>query len=344
MSIEDSRELALAHIGPDSQVSNEGVNRVANHYHTSAATIESQRKQLAAFAEDDDDRQSRNELKLELAAKNNEIASLKEEVKEKDMELVAVTTKQAANEETVARVEHREGHLRVGEKAPLLTCELVDGLQFKEDMTFGSLMNILKSADSRLVLNRQRSRQVAVRDVDSFMGSSYAHQELRPLLIALINEEHVLKFEVLARLNELRKAKKEVGDKEVHVNRPAPLTLSSEIVPDILDKVFHNDNNDAFFCKLQEWASDYGSKYPNVSPTKKQQRYKNTPSGTTPTYRRSARTPTRESTPSSLKRNRQRSATPTLLPEPSKDAPPNALFTSLCSPRNERTSKRRRFR
>lgn len=276
--------------------------------------------------------------------RNNVIASLKEEVKEKDVELVAVTTKQAANEETVARIEHREGYLRVGEKAPLLICELVDGMQFKEDMTFGSLMNTLKSADSRLVLNRQRSRQVAVRDVDSFMGSSYAHQELGPLLIALINEEHVLKFEVLARLNELRKDKKEVGDKEVHANRPAPLTLSSEIVPEILDKVFHNDNNDAFFCKLQEWASDYGNKYPNVSPTKKQQRYKNTPSGTTPTYRRSARTPTRESTPSSLKRNRRRSATPTLLPEPSKDVPPNALFTSLCSPRNERTSKRRRFR
>jgi hypothetical protein len=42
--------------------------------------------------------------------------------------------------------------------------------------------------------------------------------------------------DVLLRLNKLRKKKKEEGDEGVHGSRPAPLTLSSEIVPGILSK------------------------------------------------------------------------------------------------------------
>jgi hypothetical protein len=81
----------------------------------------------------------------------------------------------------------------------------------------------------------------------------------------------VHKFDVLLRFNELQKHKKVVDDKEVHdsclvpltlssdivpetldkvflqANDPAPLTLSSDIVPEILHKVFLQDNDNALF-------------------------------------------------------------------------------------------------
>ena len=85
------------------------------------------------------------------------------------------------------------------------------GWNWKNNTTFGSLATTLESADSRLDLKRKRPRRVAVRNVSSFMESSYPHKELRPLLIALLDEEHKLKYDVLLRLNKLRKKKKAEG-------------------------------------------------------------------------------------------------------------------------------------
>ncbi len=78
-------------------------------------------------------------------------------------------------------------------------------------MTLGSLTTALESADSRLNLKHKRPRRIAVRDVSSFLACTYPHKELCPLFIALIDDEHALTYDVLLRLNKLRKKKKEEG-------------------------------------------------------------------------------------------------------------------------------------
>jgi hypothetical protein len=331
LSLEDCQRLALVHIGPDSQVSNEGINRVATHYHLSATKIAAKDSTIDDLAEENNKINNRvRELELESATKDETIGSLKEEVKEKDEKLGAVSSEQQTNKEIIAIIEHREGHLRVGEKALDWLCELVVGLELKYSMTLGSLTTALESADSRLNLKHKRPRRIAVRDVSSFLACTYPHKELCPLFIALIDDEHALTYDVLLRLNKLRKKKKEEGDEGVHGSRPAPLILSSEIVPEILKEVFLQDKNHPMFLKLEEWAADYGRKHPNVSPTKKQRCYTKSPA-------RSASAPT---TPASMTRKRRRSATPSLLPEASTNAPPDLLNSSLSTPR----STRRRLR
>jgi hypothetical protein len=43
-----------------------------------------------------------------------------------------------------------------------------------------------------------------------------------------------------------------------------------DIIPEILDKVFLRDKDDALFQKLGKWANEYSDKHPNVSPRKMQ--------------------------------------------------------------------------
>ncbi len=108
LSLEDCQRLALVHIGPDSQVSNEGINRVATHYHLSATKIAAKDSTIDDLAEENNKINNRvRELELESATKDETIGSLKEEVKEKDEKLGAVSSEQQTNKEIIAIIEHR---------------------------------------------------------------------------------------------------------------------------------------------------------------------------------------------------------------------------------------------
>jgi hypothetical protein len=156
LSLEDCQRLALVHIGPDSQVSSEGINRIATHYHRSATKIAAKDSTIDALAEKNDKINTRvRELELESVTKDETISSLKEEGKEKDEKLGDVSSEQETNQEIVAIIEHREGHLHVGEKALDWMCELVVGLELKDSMTFGSLTTAFESADSHPNLKRK---------------------------------------------------------------------------------------------------------------------------------------------------------------------------------------------
>jgi hypothetical protein len=79
-------------------------------------------------------------------------------------------------------------------------------------------------------------------------------------------------FKTLKVFDALGAQEKLAGNEEVHDSCPSPSTISNEMLPDILNRVFDGSDTNPLYQEIVQWLNEYSKKYPeNNSPTMMQE-------------------------------------------------------------------------
>ena len=220
-----------------------------------------------------------------LTAENNALRSrngeLEQESDKKDKELASLKDansserrKNLRNKLTIKRLEFREGYRRMEERMVRFLCAVIEGLMISQKIHFASLFKMLEEATrwhSGFDWNLLCSATMGERRADALISHGYPHIKLKPLIVALLDRDQPVTFQTLKSFDALRTQEKDAGDEEVHGSRPVPSTVSNDILPDILDKVFDGSDSNPLYQEMVQWSSKYADEYPNNSPTMMQE-------------------------------------------------------------------------
>lgn len=208
------------------------------------------------------------ELQLESATKTKMIAASEKAARDE-------MRKHLQNKLNIKQMEFREGYHQMEERMVRFLCGVVKGLVLNHKMHFVSLFKMLKDVtkwNSGFDWNLLCSASIAEHRTDVLISQGYKHVSLKPLLIASLDRDQPITFKTLKAFDALRAQEKLAGDEEGHDSRPSPLTISNEMLPDILDRVFDGSDTNPLNQEIVQWSNEYSEKYPeNNSPTMMQE-------------------------------------------------------------------------